>query len=314
MLLALGYVILGLILLTFGAEGLVRSGISFALRMGVTPLVIGLTIVAAGTGSPELVVSVQAAIEGNSGLSLGNIVGSNISNTMLILGCAALIHPIHAKSEVVRREMPVMTLASGVLWLMMLDGSIGRIDGVILLCGSIAYTTTIYILAKRSKSKDIEEEFAEGVEDTTDSIWMDLVYFVGGLAILVIGAKLLIDGAVTVAGIIGVSDVVIGLSVIAIGTSLPELATSAMASIRKESDLALGNAIGSNIVNILVILGITAIVTPISALQIRSFDMGVLLASSMLLWALLGFRFVLDRFEGGLLLLGYAAYIYTLVP
>ncbi len=307
------FIILGFILLTLGAEGLVRAGVSFALRMGVTPLVIGLTIVAMGTGSPELFVSAQASYFGSSGLAIGNIVGSNISNTALILGTAALIYPIKARSQVVRREMPIMIGVTVLLWIMILDGVLSRIDGVILLVCSVIYTVTIYILARRSKNKTIADEFAEGIEKPNKSFFVDGVFLVGGIATLVLGAKVLIDGAVTIARILDVSDVIIGLSVIAIGTSLPELATSAMASFRKESDLALGNAIGSNIVNILVVLGISAVINPIHSGEIRSLDMAFMLGTAVFLWALLGFRFLLDRFEAALLLIAYVFYIYTLV-
>ncbi len=307
------FIILGFILLTLGAEGLVRAGVSLALRMGVTPLVIGLTIVSMGTGSPELFVSAQASYFGSSGLAIGNIVGSNISNTALILGVAALIYPIKARSQVVRREMPIMIAVTAVLWLMILDGVLSRIDGAILLISSVVYTITIYIFAQRSKSKTIADEFAEGIEKPNKSFFVDGVFLIGGIATLVLGAKVLIDGAVTIARILDISDVIIGLSVIAIGTSLPELATSAMASFRKESDLALGNAIGSNIVNILVVLGISALINPIAAGEIRSLDMVFMLGTGLFLWALLGFRFLLDRFEAALLLIAYAFYIYTLV-
>jgi cation:H+ antiporter len=169
-------------------------------------------------------------------------------------------------------------------------------------------------LASRSKSKELAAEFEEGIDKPSKSVLTDLIFFVGGLGTLVFGAKLLIDGAVTIARYLDISDVVIGLSIIAIGTSLPELATSAMASLKKESDLALGNAIGSNIVNILLILGIASIIAPISAAEIRTLDMSVMLGSCLFLWALLGFRFLLDRFEAAILIFVYAVYIYTLIP
>ncbi|MDH3492442.1 MAG: calcium/sodium antiporter [Acidobacteriota bacterium] len=311
---AIVFVLLGLALLTLGAEGLVRAGVSFALRMGVTPLVIGLTIVAFGTGSPELVVSAQASYFGNSGLALGNVIGSNISNTALILGVASLIFPITAHTDVVRREMPIMVAVTGALWLMIADGELGRVDGVILFTGSIAYTTTIYFLARRSNIHITVSPIPDEDQEPGNSIVLDTVYLIGGLAILVAGAKLLIDGAISIARILEISEVIIALSVVAIGTSLPELATSAVAAIRKESDLALGNAIGSNIFNILCVLGVTALVNPVSAAEIRNFDMAVLMGSALFLWALLGFRFRLDRFEGALLLVGYAIYLYTLAP
>lgn len=307
-------VIIGLLLLTLGAEGLVRAGVSFALRIGVTPLVIGLTIVAFGTGSPELVVSAQAAYTGSGGLAIGNIVGSNISNTALVLGTAALIYPIQTHTDVVRREMPIMVAVTGVLWLMIIDGELSRIDGIILFASSIVYTVTVYILARRAKIHVTGAQIAEDLGITKKSLLRDFLFLIGGLAFLVAGSKALIDGAVSIARILDVPDVVIGLSIVAIGTSLPELATSAIASIRKQSDLALGNAIGSNIFNMLCVLGLASIIRPISAVEIRNFDMGVLMGSALFLWALLGFRFRLDRFEGGILLLVYAGYLYTLVP
>lgn len=314
MLYSFGLVILGLVLLTLGAEGLVRSGSSIALRLGVKPLIVGLTIVAFGTGSPELVVAVQAAFYGNSAIALGSVIGSNISNTCLILGIAALVYPMKAETQVVRREVPLMIVITGGLWLMIIDGELGRIDGIILFVGSFIYTFLIYYLARRNRDKAIHQTFAEEMGEPTSSTWIDILMLAGGLALLVLGANLLVNGAVTIAKIFNISEVVIGLTVIAIGTSLPEMATSVVASIRKEADLALGNAIGSNIVNILCVLGATAIVMPIDASEIRTFDMAVLLGTAMLLWALLGIRFLLDRLEGALLLAIYLIYIYTLIP
>lgn len=307
-------VVLGLGLLTLGAEGLVRSGSALALRLGVTPLVVGLTIVAFGTGSPELVVSAQASYYGNSAIALGNVVGSNISNTALILGTAALIYPLKAKTQVVRREMPVMILVTALLWLLIVDGELGRIDGVILFVGSFVYTFFVYFLARRDKSREIEKEFLEAVEQPSKSAWLDMVMLLGGIALLVTGAKLLIDGAVDIAKYFNVSEVIIGLSVIAIGTSLPELATSTVAAYKKEADMALGNAIGSNIFNILAVLGVTAMISPISSLEIRTLDMSVMIGSAIFLWLLLGFRFALDRLEAVILLVGYVLYIYSLAP
>ncbi len=307
-------VIIGLILLTLGAEFLVRSGSSLALRLGVTPLVVGLTIVAFGTGSPELVVAVQSAYYGNSAIALGSVIGSNISNTALILGAAALVYPIKARTQVVRREVPLMIVVTGLLWLLLFDGELGRFDGIILFAGSLVYTFLVYFLARRSKSKDIHEEFTEAVDKPTSSKWLDILILLGGLSLLILGANLLVSGAVTIAKFLEISEVVIGLTIIAIGTSLPEMATSVVASFKKESDLALGNAIGSNIINILCVLGATAIVSPISAAEIRTIDMGVMLGVAVLLWILLGVRFLLDRLEGAILLLVYIVYIYTLIP
>lgn len=312
--LSLIYIVLGLILLTAGAEGLVRSGSSLALRLGVTPLVVGLTIVALGTSSPELVVSVQAAYNGSSSLALGNVIGSNISNTALILGAAALIYPLRAKAQVVRREMPLMIAISGILWLLLLDGTLSRIDGIFLSIGAVIYTVFVYYMARRGNGKEVEEEFAEAIDKPTKNVWIDILLLVGGITILVAGAKLLVDGAVAIARILEISEVVIGLSIVAVGTSLPELATSTVAAYRKEADMALGNAIGSNISNILLVLGVTAMVNPISGAEIRLVDLAMMLGTAVFLWALLGIRFVLDRVEAFILLVVYSLYIYTLFP
>ena len=305
-------VVIGLVLLTLGAEGLVRAGSSIALRMGVKPLVVGLTIIAFGTGSPELVVAVKSAFYGNSAIALGSVIGSNISNTALILGVAALVYPIKAEAQVVRREIPLMVLITAVLWLLITDGELGRIDGIILLSSSVGYTFLVYFLAKKSKEKETPEAFAEAVDESTGSTGLDVLLLVGGIGMLVLGANLLVNGAVAAAKILDISEVVIGLTVIAIGTSLPEMATSIVASYRKEADLALGNAIGSNIMNILCVLGATAIISPISAAEIRFMDMAFVLGIAIFLWALLGYRFVLDRLEGAILVICYIIYIYTL--
>ncbi|NNF00020.1 MAG: calcium/sodium antiporter [Pyrinomonadaceae bacterium] len=307
-------VITGLILLTFGAEGLVRAGASLALRFGVSPLVIGLTILAFGTGSPELVVSTQAALYGNSAIALGNIIGSNISNTCLILGAAAVIYPMEAKTQVVRREVPVMVVATGLLWLLIADGELGRIDGAIFVAASFTYTLMVYLIARKNKSDEIHQTFSEAIDEPSRSKMLDLLTLLGGLAFLIIGAKMLLEGAVEIARIYNISEVVIGLTVIAIGTSLPELATSTVASLKKNSDLALGNAIGSNILNVTCILGVAALIQPIPTNDVRNIDMFVVLGVSILLWAMLGTRFQLDRIEGLLLLSIYFIYIYSLIP
>ncbi|QQS39677.1 MAG: calcium/sodium antiporter [Acidobacteriota bacterium] len=314
MLFSLLLVLAGLVVLTAGAEGLVRSGSSLALRFGVTPLVVGLTIVALGTSSPELVVSAQAAFMGSSGLALGNVVGSNISNTALILGTAAMIYPLKARAVVIRREMPVMIAVSAVLWLMIIDGVLSRIDGIILAVSVVIYTFFIYYSARKGKVKELEEQFSEAVDKPSKHPAGDVAMLIGGVLFLVAGATLLVTGAVDAAKTLGIPEVVIGLTVVAVGTSLPELATSTVAAYRKEADMALGNAIGSNISNILLVLGLTAIINPISAADIRLVDMAVMLGTAVFLWALLGLRFVLDRLEAFILLVVYALYIYTLIP
>jgi cation:H+ antiporter len=232
----------------------------------------------------------------------------------LILGAAALIYPLKAKTQVIRREMPIMIAVSGILWLMLLDGGLGRIDGAILSSLAVLYTAFVYYMARKGGAKEVEEEFAEAVDKPTKHVWLDFVLLSVGVLTLVAGAKLLVDGAVAIARLLEISEVVIGLSIVALGTSLPELATSTVAAFKKEADMALGNAIGSNISNIALVLGITALVSPISGADIRTFDMAMMMGVAVFLWALLGLRFVLDRLEGFILLVVYGLYIYTLVP
>jgi cation:H+ antiporter len=314
MLIAILSIIGGLVLLAFGAEGLVRGSASVALRLGIAPLVVGLTIVAFGTGSPELVVSVSAALEGNSAIALGNVVGSNISNIALILGTAALVRPMTVRAEVIRREVPVMIAVSAFLWLLIYDGNLSRLDGGILTIGSVAYTILTYRLSQKKEKRSVEEEYEEAFEPSQKSVWLDIAFIVAGLVLLVLGANVLLGGAVSIAQQFGISEVVIGLTIIAIGTSLPELATSVLAAWKNEPDIAFGNAIGSNVLNILAVLGITAVIQPISAGEIRALDLGAMIGSAVLLFVLLGRNFRLDRIEGALLLIGYVIYIYTLIP
>ena len=307
-------IFIGLVLLAIGAEGLVRGSSSAALRLGVTPLVVGLTIVAFGTGSPEFVVSIGSALNGNSGIALGNVIGSNISNIALILGIAAVIKPLNVRAEIVRRETPIMVIITGLLWLLLYDGELGRLDGAILSFGAVAYTFLTYYLSKQKQKKEVEEEFEEAYEKPKGKVWRDVGFIAGGFALLIFGANLLLEGAVNVAKYFGLSEVVIGLTIIAIGTSLPELATSVTAARKGEADVALGNAIGSNVLNILAVLGITALIQPISLEGIRTLDLAVMLGSAILLNVLLGRKFILDRLEGLILIIGYVIYIYSLIP
>jgi cation:H+ antiporter len=303
----------GLVLLAAGAESLVRGSSALALRFGVTPLVIGLTVVAFGTGSPELFVSVQAAYRGESGIALGNIVGSNISNVALILGLAAVARPMRVRSELIKREVPVMIAVTVGLCLLLLDGQLSRLDGLLLVLSSIGYTTLAYIAARRDRSTLVAEEFKDALTAPRRAAWLDSLFVVMGFVFLLAGATLLLRGAVAMAERFGVSQVVIGLTIIAIGTSLPELATSVTASVRREPDVAFGNAIGSNILNILLILGIVALITPVETKGLRVVDIGALVASALILFPLMWRGFVLNRWEGAFLLAAYVAYLYSVV-
>lgn len=306
-------ILAGLALLAVGAEMLVRGSSSIALRLGVTPLVIGLTIVAFGTGTPELLVSVEAANTGNSGLALGNIVGSNISNVALILGCAALARPLRVRSVLLRREVPLMIGVTLLLCVMLLDGGLDRLDGAILLLGSMVYTVGAYVFAKRDRSREVAAEYSDAMPPVTRASWIDMLCIIGGLVALMLGAKLLVSGATFVAVALGMSQVVIGLTVVAIGTSMPELATSVVAAMRGEADVAFGNVLGSNILNILCILGLVALIQPFGVEGLTTLDLVVLAGSAVLLLPLMSRGAILNRWEGAGLLVGYVIYVGILV-
>jgi cation:H+ antiporter len=276
-------------------------------------LVVGLTVVAFGTGSPELFVSIQAAYKGESGIALGNIVGSNISNVALILGVSAIARPMKVRSELIKREVPLMIAITVALCLLLLDGWLSRLEGLLLVVGSISYTILAYIAARRDRSALVADEFKEALVEPRRAAWLDLLFVVVGFALLLAGANLLLLGAVTIAEQFGVSQVVIGLTIVAIGTSLPELAASVVASVKREPDVAFGNAIGSNILNILLILGVAALIRPIETAGLRIFDIGALLASAVILLPLMWRGWVLNRWEGAILVAAYVAYLCSVV-
>ena len=296
----------GFIILTLGAEALVRGASSIALRLGITPLIIGLTIVAFGTSAPELAVSVKSALAGNSGIALGNVIGSNIANIGLILAITALIRPIQVQSQVVKRDIPLMILASMLFWGLLLDGELSLIDGVVLLSLLIGYLAFSYISSKNSNQ---EEEIEAGPNNPL----LSALFIVVGISMLVGGGILFVNGAVDLAKTFGVSEVIIGLTIVAIGTSMPELVTSVIAALKGQSDIAIGNIVGSNIFNILGILGITAIVQPVSSLGFQPIDFIVMLAFAVIIlpFAWTGLR--IGRREGSVLLLGYLGYMGYLV-
>lgn len=304
----------GILMLFAGAEGLVRGSSSLALRIGIAPLVVGLIVVSLGTSSPEFVISLKAALENNGNISLGNVVGSNIANIALILGVAALIKPMKVQAQVIRREIPIMIFVSLMLVLFLINHEIDRTEGTIFSIGIIVYSVISVYLAKKENNKLIETEFVEGISKQSLKTWLAIVFIISGLGLLIVGANLFLEAAVEIAKIFGMSQAVIGLTIVAIGTSLPELVTSAVASIKNEADIAIGNAVGSNVFNILLILGITAIIIPISAEEISYTDLGVMLIAAVIILPLSRTGFVLNRWEGALLLAGYFVYIYYLLP
>jgi len=303
------YIIGGSLGLFIGAEGLVRGASSLAISLGISPLVVGLTVVAFATSSPELVVSIKAAIEGNPGIVVGNVVGSNICNIALILGVAAMISPMNVKSQVIKREIPIMIIVSVILLLMLLDDSITRLEGTFLVIGIISYIILGYKYAIKEKDNvELIKEFEEIIPKSPYKIWQSLLFMLGGLGLLVLGSNLFVDGAVAVAEKFGVSQAIIGLTIVALGTSLPELSTSIVASFKNENDIAIGNAVGSNVFNILSVLGISSLVRPITNTGITIVDLSIMMFFTILILPLSRSEFTLRRWEGTLLFCGYIVY------
>ena len=273
----------GTVMLYFGAEGLVTGSSSVAVRAGITPFVIGITIVGFGTSSPELVVSVTAALKGNGGISLGNVIGSNICNIALILGLSAIIRPINVEMKSMSRDMFIMIAVSLLLIIFLLDGQISRLEGVIFFVLLMVFlSVTVHLSRKVIKNNNKEQNLDHHIK-ISRPIWLDILFILGGLGILIVGADFFLKGSIKVANMFGIPDVIIGLTLVALGTSLPELATSVVASIKKQSDISLGNIIGSNIFNILCIIGIASMLSPISTNEISPIDLSVMIGLSLVI-------------------------------
>lgn len=307
------FIIIGATLLYFGAEGLVRGSASLATRVGISPLIAGLTIVAFGTSAPELSVSLSSALGGHADIALGNVVGSNIFNIAVILGIAALIQPLQIHLSVIRRDIPVMILSSAIAFGCILYAGFSRFTGAGLLLGLILYLVSA-IRSGKNVSNSSDETSIDAPPLLSKSWWIDSLVIMAGLGILLIGSRLFIDGATFLAKSLGVSDAVIGLTVVAAGTSLPELATSVVAALRGQSDIAIGNIVGSNIFNILCILGVTALVSPIDASDIGMRDGLVMLFLSILLLPFALTNQTLSRGEGAIFIALYAGYLFLLWP
>ena len=303
MLLDILFIILGVALFLFGADKLTEGASSLARRRHVPEIIIGLTIVAAGTSAPEMFVSLVSALKGTSDMALGNVVGSNTMNAMLIVGSAALVAPMVISKSTVRKDIPFAMAASVLLTLLTLDGTLSRIDSLVLLAGFAAF---MYYTLSQAKSSP-EQQNATAVN--TLSSLMACVYIVGGLLGLILGSNLFVDAASDMAYSLGVSEGVVGLTVVAGGTSLPELATSVVAARKGQSAIAIGNVIGSNVFNILLILGTTAALTPLEIEGITTIDMAVMLLSVFFVWLFSRTCYTVERWEGGALLLGYLAYL-----
>lgn len=301
--------LIGTLALYYGAEWLVTGSKSIALKTGMSPMLIGLTIVAFATSSPELIVSLQAAFQGNPSIAVGNVVGSNIANIGLVLGLSALIYPVAADKNALYREMPLMIAIVFVMFALMYNHMFTRLEGIfllVLLTGFILYqirTARSQIYAKS------DPKINELILEKPKSIWLSLVLISAGTALLVLGSDWFLYGAKGIGEHMGISDAVIGLTLVSVGTSLPELATSVMAAFKKESDMALGNIIGSNIFNVLCILGVTATIHPLTGGDITWTDLTVMLAFSVILWPMMYHKMLLGRTKAAILCIGYVIYM-----
>lgn len=305
----------GFVALYFGAEWLVRGGASLAVRLGVTPLLVGLTVVAYGTSTPELIVSTMAAAKGQGGIAIGNAVGSNVFNIGVILGLTALVCPMRVQLQLLKLDTPVMLGVALLFLLFFLDARIELWEALVFLGLIMVYTVANIRIARREASTEVQQEFDRGLPKPMGSAWRDLIFIVAGLAVLGLGSRLFVTGAVELARTLKVSDAVIGLTVVAAGTSLPELASSLMAAWRKQPDIALGNVVGSNIYNILAILGVSGVVAPpIVGHGVSLTDALVMVGVSAILLAIGWTGFQLKRWEGALLLALYGGYLWHLWP
>ncbi len=305
----------GLFILILGGDFLVKGASSIALRLRVTPLVVGLTIVAFGTSAPELLISVKSALSGSPDLTMGNVVGSNICNAALVLGVTALISPIQVNADSLKIDWPVAMGSSTLLYFIALTGSITAVEGIIFVCLLLTYIVFLIVKSRKDnralKQLEIEPELEEG---PSSSSWKDLIFIALGSLGLYYGAEWFVGGAKELAQGLGVQERIIGITVLALGTSLPELTTAIIASLKKETDLALGNVLGSNIFNVLSILGITSLIKTIDvAEKIVQFDMLWMLGITLALLVFMFTRRMVHRWEGGLLLSIYGFYIYLVI-
>ena len=308
------YIIGGLILLYFGANWLVQGAITLALHLGLSPLIVGLTVVALGTSVPEALVSVQAAIGHQGGIALGNVIGSNILNIALILGLSAFFNPLKVDSHLVKADVPLLAGATFMLVVLLEDFHISRMEGAFLLLCIVGYVAGNIMTVKRTSPEENKIEGVEVPEDHSKNLWRDISFLFIGLIALAFGSNFLVTGAVDLARILGLSEALIGLTIVSIGTGTPEMATALMAAYRKRSDLAIGNAVGSNLFNIMFVLGIAALVAPLDGNGISSVDLYVMLGVTILLLPTVWTGRILDRKEGFLFLAIYVGYLYHLWP
>ena len=305
MLLDIVLIVLGVAMVLYGADRLTEGASALARRMNVSEIIIGLTIVAAGTSAPELFVSMASALKGTPDLAMGNVVGSNTMNCMLIVGCAAMVAPMTISRSTVKKDIPFSVGSSVLLMLLALNSFLGRLDGIILLLGFAAFMAYTLMQAKKDSVTEVQVE--------TSPVWKNVLFLLGGLLLLAVGSNVFVGHASNLALALGVSEGVVGLTVVAGGTSLPELATSVVAARKGQSAIAIGNVIGSNVFNILLILGLTATISPLQIAGITTIDMAVMLLSVALVWLFSFTRFTIERWEGAVLVGGYLVYLCWLI-
>ena len=307
MILNIFFIVIGIVLVLWGADRLTDGAVAVAEKMKMPQIVIGLTIVAMGTSMPEFCVSLISALKGTSDLAVGNIVGSNIFNTLLIVGVSALVAPMSIMKTTVRKDIPFALVASALLLIMCLDGDISRIDAAILF---VMFLIFMYITLRGAKVQgtDVEEK-----EKKPMATWLSIVWILVGLACLIGGSNLFVDGATAVATKLGVSEAVIGLTIVAGGTSLPELATSVVSARKGNSGIAIGNVLGSNVFNILAILGLTGVISPMTLKGITMTDLSMMVISIILIWLFSFTKYKIERWEGAILTAVFVGYIYSLL-
>lgn len=307
MLLSIAYILIGVIAVLWGADKFTDGAAAIARKMNIPEIVIGLTIVAMGTSAPELFTSVVSALKGSTGLALGNIVGSNIFNSLLIVGAAAAVAPIPISQVTIVKDIPFTLVSSLLLTAVCLDGNLTRLDSLLLLIGFALFLAYTLQMARNGTTEDSKSE-------TSQALWKNILFIIIGLACLIVGSNLFVNGASTVAEQLGISDAIIGLTIVAGGTSLPELATSIISARKGQSGIAIGNVVGSNVFNILAILGITGFISPMRNLGgITTIDFTMLILSIILVWAMSFTKHKIERWEGFTLIGIFALYLGWLI-
>lgn len=314
MILSIILLVAGLVLLIFGSDYLVKGACVIANRLQVPPLIVGLTVVAFGTSAPELFVSTSSALKGNADFAIGNIVGSNIFNMFGIVAFASLISVVKFNGQVLKQDVPVMLVALGSFYYFAANGEVSRLEGGILFAGILLYLLFLYLNFKKSKSADPDKEMLEELPAADWGILLSFVVILASLFAMVIGSNLVVDNGSIIAKSLGVSDFVISVTLVGIGTSLPELATTYSSAKQGQADLALGNAVGSNIFNVFMVIGLTALIAPLTVSEeVVAFDLPVMFFAVFLLWPLMILRKEFAKVEGVSMFLAYAVYVYFLI-